>query len=1165
MKATHFTPTELGNFLECEHRSSLDRLAKSGKLARPGQTEVERQLLSLRGHAHEEAVLAHYRSLGLGVTAIAQTPGDPTSAVAATFAALERGDDVVYQGTLRHGDWLGRPDFLVKRVTFGGTRWPHHYEVVDAKLAREAKAAAVLQLCAYTEQLTEIQRHAPERFHIVPGGQGVPIALRVADYLAYYRTVRQRFEASVAIERPTYPEPVEHCAVCPWWKRCESERRADDHLSLVASITRRQRDRLAKAQISTLRALAELSPDVRVDGLESLPRLREQAHLQAARRADGKMHYRLLGDADRKDRHVPPGTKPKLVGLEALPPPTPGDLFLDLEGDAFIDGGGLEYLFGLLELGEPLEDEFTSRDAPGDPRYLAFWAKNAQEEQRAFEAVIDRIVRGRAEFRQLHVFHFGHRESDALKKLSCRYKSREAEVDQLLREHVLVDLHPIVRHAVVASVEGYTLKELEPLHGFARTTDLRGAARAMQLYGFWLETRDESLEPSTLERPIEAYNREDCLSTWQLRSWLESRRREFAEREGRAPARPEWSDAAPDAERSSKNEASAELARRLRDGAGKAQKDDPAARAHLLLADLLDWHWREAKSSWWEYHRARELAPDDYLADRAALAGLEYEGEVGKIKLSLVHRYRFPDQDHAIRARPTPIDPATEATAGSVVAIGEGFIDLKRGTKSTVPHPRALIPGTPIDASAQEKSLAAHGKNLADDPRGARLAPAAWRLLRRAAPELGQPPGAPLVGPDVALEQALPRLALAMKGDVLAIQGPPGSGKTHLAATMILELVRHGQRVGVTANSHEVVKGLLRKIAELSEGKARLLHIQDADDAGADPVLPFELDDDKPAVLARLARGELDVVGGTAWAWSHPTFAEAVDCLVVDEAGQVSLANVLAVTQAAKNLVLVGDPAQLEQPQKGVHPPGAETSALHHLLGGDAVTISPTQGVFIPTTRRLNPALCGYVSEAFYDGRLSPIPGLETQALEGDGPFRGAGLRFVPVEHRGNTNQSPEEVAVVVGLIDQLGLMEASTSPRTWFVHRDGRRALTRDDVLVVAPYNAQVSALERALPRGVRTGTVDKFQGKEAPVVIYSMATSTAADAPRGLEFLYSKNRLNVAVSRAKALAVLVASPALAQVACRTPRQMVLANALCRFVELAQVARSDDGSFGPR
>jgi predicted RecB family nuclease len=646
---TERTATELSNFLECSHRASLDLLVREKKLERPGQNDIERRLLAMRGTEHERGVLARYESLGLEVVRIETGPGVEVRerAVAATLAAMERGATVIYQGGLRNGDWFGRPDFLVKRVNGKETRWGHHYEVVDAKLAREAKGAAVLQLCSYTEQLAKIQGFEPEFFYIAPGGgEPEPIQLRVADYVAYSRTVRARFERFMKGDAPEpYPEPVEHCGVCPWWKRCEERRRADDHLSLVAGITRRQRDRLVETKVSRVEELAGLGEDVRVAGIESLPRLREQASLQVRRRVDEKPHYRLLLDRDRKVERLPPGAKPALVGLEALPKPTPGDLFLDLEGDAFFGGEGLEYLFGILELGQPVQD-FSFRDDPGPPNYMRHWATTPEEEKKAFEATVDRIMEGREEFRAFHVFHFGHRESDALKKLSCRHKTREEAVDQLLREHVLVDLYPIARHSLIASVEGYTLKQLEALHGFERASELRDAARAMQLFGWWLETKDESVSVAAVRECIETYNRDDCFSTWKLRDWLEARRADFEKEQGRAAARPVWDETSDKPERVSKNEDSAALARRL--VAGGAERGDASARD--LMANLLDWHWREAKSGWWEYHRARELAPDDRLGDRAALAELAYEGEVGKIKKSIVHRYEFPEQEHAIRA-----------------------------------------------------------------------------------------------------------------------------------------------------------------------------------------------------------------------------------------------------------------------------------------------------------------------------------------------------------------------------------------------------------------------------------------------------------------------------------------------------------------------------------
>jgi len=1137
-----FSATQLGAFLECEHRITLDLSVIAGRLERPGQNEIERLLLSKRGTEHERRVLEHYRESGRRVVEFTTEPGRTAEAAAETLAAMQAGADVIYQGTLAREGWTGRPDFLVK-VPGSGT-WPHHYEVVDAKLAHQPKASALLQLCVYTDHLSAVQGREAEHFYIAAGkSRAEPLRLRTADYMAYYRAIRGRFLRFLATgERATYPEPVEHCGVCQWWKRCEDERRADDHLSLVANITRRQRDRLVRSGVRRRAELAGLPSDARVDGIDSLDRLREQARLQL----EGPS-YRLLLDADRTSR---PGAEPPLVGLEALPAPKPGDLFLDLEGDAFVGENGLEYLFGLLELGEPADD-FSVRDAPGEPRYHAHWSDTPAAEKRAFEAIIDRIVAGREEFRDLHVFHFGHRENDALKKLSCRHKTREDVVDSLLREHVLVDLYPIVRHALLAGIESYTLKELERVHGFRRQADLREAARAMQWYGWWLETGEELLPLDELRSQIEAYNRDDCFSTWKLRDWLEGLRAEFAEKQGRPARRPTPELQKLDAERAEKNRAVAELVNQLGTGLPEdASRDTPDQAGRRLIANLLEWHWREAKSGWWEYFRARELPPDDRLDDRSALASLELVDVVGEVKQSLVYRYRFPEQEHAIRRVPSPVDPDTENVV-NVVDVVAGQIDLKRSKRSNSPHPSALVPGKPIEAKDQAESLLSLGRSLVGGPKS--VPPAALQLLRRAAPALGQPEGEALLRPDESIEAALSRIARHPEGVVLAVQGPPGSGKTHQAALLILELIREGKRVGVTANSHAVISSLLKKVQELAGDKrTRAVHIDDEDDD--DGLWPFEFEKDKKKVAPRLFAGELDLVGGTSWVWASPAYENSVDVLVVDEAGQIALANVLAIARAAKTLVLVGDPAQLEQPQKGVHPPGADASALQYLLGGHALTIPPELGIFLPVTRRLHPKLCAFISRAFYENRLHPIGGLERQAIGGSPRYSGSGLRFLGVEHRGNTNRAPEEVEAVLAILADLGLASSETSASATYTDRDGAtRPLRQKDVLVVAPYNAQVGALRRALPDHVAVGTVDRFQGKEAPIVIYSLTSSTAEEAPRGLEFLLNPNRLNVAISRAQALSILVASPELTRVACRTPRQMQLVNALCTYLEMAE------------
>ena len=366
---------------------------------------------------------------------------------------------------------------------------------------------------------------------------------------------------------------------------------------------------------------------------------------------------------------------------------------------------------------------------------------------------------------------------------------------------------------------------------------------------------------------------------------------------------------------------------------------------------------------------------------------------------------------------------------------------------------------------------------------------------------------------------------------------------------MIAELVRRGHRIGITAVSHKVISNLLQYACSTAKAdNIQLSAVQKANDSDGCEDRMVEQVDGNDEILNALQTGTVQVVAGTPWLWARGDMVDSVEMLFVDEAGQMSLADVLAISQAAKSLVLLGDPQQLNQPQQGVHPPGVDVSALAHLLNGRA-TIEPEKGLFLKETWRLHPNICAFTSELFYDGRLAARPENRNQRLNTKGPLDGTGLRYIPVQHSGNQSESPEEVAKVRELVTNL-----LASGATWTDKAGGQDILKLGEILVVTPYNAQVSALAKALPVGARVGTVDKFQGQQAPIVIYSMTTSTLEDAPRGMEFLYSLNRLNVAVSRAQCVAVIVASPALFQVDCKTPRQIQLANALCRYLEMALI-----------
>ena len=1156
-----FSATDLVGFLACEHLTALELAAAARLVRRPVRDDPELEVLQARGLAHEQRYLADLEAAGRKVTRLPAEEGVEDRgqrlrrAAAATEAAIRRGDDVIYQATFFDGRWLGYADFLV-RVEMPSALGPWSYEIVDTKLARSTKASALLQICSYVDQLARIQGREPEWMHVALGGSARTVdAHRVSDYMAYYRVARRRFEEQVAGAPPvyppvaTYPDPVEYCDVCRWDEQCSARRRQDDDLSLVAGIASRQRQALKARAIATRRGLAAvtlpLEPPLEDTRPEVLERVHRQARLQVKGEDAGRTLYELVEPSRIKDGTLEPNR-----GLLALPEPRPGDLFFDIEGDPFALDDGVDYLFGVLEPGLP--------DAQGKPTFHAFWARDDDgrvtlaAEKSAFIQLMDLFMDRLAKDPAIHIYHYAPYEPTALGRLMGRHGIREDDVDRLLRGDVLVDLYGVVRQGVRASVESYSIKRLEPLYRYTREIGLRDVGPVIAAYEAWLQAGGEAGHDDAALRKIERYNHDDVVSTMLLRDWLEGRRLELATHVRANLPRP-LPKSGEAAEGLSETLARVQaLVDRLAAGVPADEKDRTTEQhARWLLAQLLSWHRREEKSFWWRYFFLMDhLTDDERIAEREPMGGLTYVGPVGQIKKSIVHRYRFPPQEHAIREGGDVSDPATGKSPGRVVAVDDagGTVDLSRGIASDVPHPTSLVPKDYISTDVQRASLMRMGEWVAEHGIDADATPfrAARDLLLRRPPRSGQVPGARLQRDGEDSTAVAVRSALALHDSTLPIQGPPGSGKTYTGAQMVLALVAAGRKVGVTANSHKVIGHLLDEIAAAAEKAGRTVRIGQKPEADGEPTCAiarcFKTNGD---LLNALRGGELDVVGGTAWVWSREDFAGSLDVLVVDEAGQIALANALAVSPAARSLILLGDPQQLEQPLKGTHPPGAERSALAHLLDG-AATMPPEKGLFLARTWRLHPDVCAFTSKAFYAGLLEPQAGLERQSFEGKAPLTGTGMHYVAVPHTGNQSESPEEAEAIAALVRSL--VDGSA---TWTDRHGQRGLLSLGDILVVAAYNAQVAELARRLPAGARVGTVDKFQGQEAAVSIYSMASSSPADAPRGMEFLYSLNRLNVATSRARCLAAVVASPELFRVRCRTPRQMQLANGLCLLLEM--------------
>jgi predicted RecB family nuclease len=1118
-----FSASDLNNALECGHLMQLEALAARHELARPEPSETV-ALLARKGDEHEARQLARFRAqYGRALVAFPAESGRTLDALAhaqaQAVAAMAAGAPLIYQATFFDGTFLGRTDFL-RRVERPCAQWAWSYEVIDAKLALVPKPYYLVQLAHYSAQLAAIQGSAPRDMHVLLGS-GAERAFRVDDFAAYERHLRAQFLAAMADgPTPVYPLEVAHCDICRWHDRCAAQRSRDDHLSLVARIRRDQITRFENNGIATMTALASATQAQRPPGMEptTFAALQHQATLQVTGRREGRFVHDIL-DAE-------PGT-----GFELLPQPDMGDLFFDMEGDPlYAPEHGLEYLFG-----------FYCAD---DGRHVSFWAHSQAQERGAFEAAIDFIVARRARFPNMHVYHYAPYETTALRRLMGFYGTREHQLDDLLRNRVFVDLFAVVRQTLRISQPSYSLKKLEPFYGLQRATSVQRGDDSIVMFESWLAGGGEEILAD-----IERYNADDCRSTHLLREWLLALRAQaehtrvtpFTWRENEPAAAPE-------------DPGRAELAAELLDDLAapgslrELRADNDSTRARWLLGHLLEYHAREAKPAYWQYYERLENVDRLLEFDHEALGGLRLRDDVPayKEKQSFVYTYSFPDQLHNL-GTDKPYCPHAGISAGTIVSLDDDRNELKIKLSRSISPPelRALIPGKPIATNIQRDAIARIAQAYLDGTLE-RDHPATLSLLLARRPRTCTPHDR--MQPATVDARSVGALIADLDRSHLAIQGPPGSGKSTLAARVISDLLAAGNRIGIVAGGHKAIHNLLHKIeacAPQSGRQFRGLQKYSSTTEGSQYVSEQPASWIEPTTSNEPFADGHDLAAGTPWLFARPEMMGRYDYLFIDEAGQMSLADALACSAAARNVVLLGDPLQLKSVSQGSHPPGTDLSMLQHLLGAHE-TIDPRDGIFLDRSYRMAPPICAFISHAVYEDRLLPSSSCEHNAVAAPG-WGGGGLRFVGVSHEGNTRSSDQEARAVAEAAAELlrGTVTIGGAPP---------RLMETRDLIVVSPYNAQRKLIRKRLDeRGlgeIRVGTVDKFQGQEAAVVLYSMATSNDATLPRDLEFLFERNRLNVAISRAQCMSILVCSPDLLSVRCSTPEQMALVNLLCAFVE---------------
>jgi len=1128
-----YSPTDLIRYMASPFASWMDRyhVEFRGVLVPDAESE-EQRLVAETGRKHERAVWADLAATaGQALDLSADEGSDPLTSTQAAIAARL---PIIYQAALAAPPFEGFADFLILNDD-------DQYEVWDAKLARNTKPYYAIELSCYSEMLAAMtETPLPGMFGIILG-TAERKRFRVEDFLYYYRRLKRSFlemQHRFSGDLLDRPEPLPGADHGRWTSHADRYFEETDHLVRVAGITTGQIQKLKLGGIATLTALAGADgAHVQRLSAETLTKLTAQARLQRLTLAD------RLSDPDAPPRfellsQMGPNGEPR--GLAALPPPDPADVFFDMEGYPLMPGG-LEYLFGAS----------IRTDDPTAFDFVDWWAHDRDEEKLAFEGFVDWCFDRWSRNPRMHIYHYAAYEVSAVRRLSTRHDTRQDEVDHLLRNGVLVDLYQTVRHGLRIGEDSYSIKRVEHLYKRKRSTDVATAVDSIVQYAHWLES-DEPREwrESPILKAIRDYNRDDCESTAGLLDWLQN----IAADNDIVP----WQMTdEPSAEFD--RDVPPEVVRRIEVANGLRLREDPVS---ITLADVIDFHRREEKPMWWRMFD-RAAAPEEELRDDpACIAGVRAVGAPEPVKRSLAQSYAFdPRQECKWSAggnRSVMFTHNTRAKFGlTALDTIAGTLQLKMGRASLDEHFGGRFPESGsllADEHVPAKPIQAALADVATLQLSGALPSPVQAFMDRAAPTI------PIRANGESAVDAALRVAGAMSGGCLVVQGPPGTGKTYTAARVITALVAEGKSVGIASNSHKAVINLLSACCEAARQSGVRLDGMKVGGDDSDAIYA-----NYPEVRYIADTGDArdaftqGVIGGTAWLFTRPEWTDVLDFLFIDEAGQVSLANTLAMARCAKNLVLLGDQMQLEQPVQGSHPGLAGLSGLQYALLDVAnstrdepqyhAVVPDDKGLFLGESRRMHSDVCRFISDSIYQGRLTAHLDCDRQEIAivervTHHVTRGTGIVFSGVEHDGNTQRSDEEVERVLAIYgDLLG--------RSYTDKHGVTRPLSTADFLFIAPYNAQVRALKDALPDDARVGSVDKFQGQEAPVCILSLCSSYGEYGSRGLGFILDRNRMNVAISRAQCLAVVVGDPRIGGTPVNSLDEMRLVNLFCKVVHM--------------
>ena len=1090
-----YSPSMLKSYLSCKYTIFNEVNEKKLNLKKIELSKND-QLRLEKGNIHEKEYLKELKKKYKKVIDLKNSKLSREEKVPKTIQAMKEGWEVIHGGYLKRDNWRGEFDFLIINKDLKSKFGDYSYEVIDTKNSNKPKPDHIIQLGMYTYMLEETQGVLPKRFTIVLKDM-VREDVQVNQVNEFFKTHRINYEKFVknGIDK-TKPEKCSFCQICSWKEECEKLWIKEDNLNQIGGLTKVHLKKLLELKIDTASKLSKQDPKKNIKGFK--PEISYKLITQA----------RLQKEFEKSQKPIFENNPLNLIGKKGfnlLPEPSACDLYFDIESvEDHTYPGGLEYLFGIYYVENEKE------------KFEAFWAHNKKEEK---QNVVNFFKFTKSHFKKYpsaKIYHYGSYEITALLKLTSLHSINGIDYDNFLRLEKFVNLLNVNKQGLFLSESSYSLKNVEKFYEFKREGDVQKGDISQDYYSEWIETQDQKYLDE-----IESYNKQDCHSTYQLHKWLLKIK----------PEETSWF------QTHENQEEEAELKDWEADILNYQKKVEKGkfqnASIKQLIFDIIGFYNRENKPSWREFFERRLKSDEELIEDPECIGGMKLNSKPTPDKKSLIYSYKFEEQDFKLKRTKRVIiannqDLEQKDNAGTIVDIDyqKKEVLLRRGVASGI-LPEFLSIG-PEKPRPNSKLISNTYKFIDSLLKKEKKYNALTSFLEKKIPEIvGIKGGDKIIKSDDFLKE-IPKIISNLKNSYIYIQGPPGTGKTHQAANTIIELLKENKKIGITGLSHKVIHNLLERIEELAikkkfafSGYKRGTLTDEETVFDGEYIKTYEKD---PVFMTAIAdKNTGNLFAGTKFHFASSFYDEKIDYLFIDEAGQVSIADLISIGNVAKNIVLIGDQNQLGQPIKGTHPNDSGQSILDYLLEGKD-TIPEDKGIFLNKTYRLNSKLNDFISSNFYEERLicDEITDKRLIKFNKKSKIKDSGIHYIEMNHTNNTQTSVEEFEVIKNLLkDMIGLE---------FDDQGETRKLTIDDFLIISPYNTQVnlliSKLEESKIEKPRVGTIDKFQGQEAPITIISMTSSDSDSLPRNKEFFFSRNRLNVAISRAQVASIILFNP---------------------------------------